>query len=249
MSITDDLLAMLPPEPVALRDVRVGPFWTVVWTERGAGLASTQRDAHTPHGHSLVRWTGDLLDHSAQELAGLLRSDSPMETSLGMAAVNALLEVDEGVLNDRNASEEIIRRGAGKRVVVVGHFPFIPDLRKPAGHLDVLEFDPGPGEWPAVAAGEVVPQADVVAITGTSLLNKTFDGLIGLCRADAYVLLLGPTTPLSPILFDYGVDLIAGTRVVDPITALTTAGQGAIFRQMRGVRLVTMTKRPMSHIQ
>ncbi|MBN1135733.1 MAG: DUF364 domain-containing protein [Anaerolineae bacterium] len=242
MSITDDLLAMLPPEPAAPRDVRVGPFWTVIWTERGAGLASTQRDAHTPHGHSLVRWTGDLLTHTAQELAGLLRSDSPMETGLGMAAVNALLEVDEAALADRNASEEIIRRGVGKRVVIVGHFPFIPDVRQAVGHLDVLEFDPGPGELPAAAADEVVPQAEVIAITGTSLLNKTFDGLIRLCRPGAYVLLLGPTAPLSPVLFDYGVDLIAGTRVVDPFAALTTASQGAIFRQMRGVRLVTMAK-------
>lgn len=242
MSLADDLLSSLPSAPAKLYDVRVGPFWTVVWAEHGAGLASTQRDAHTPHGHSLIRWAGDLLQHSVQELAALLRSQSPMEAALGMAAVNALLEVDESRLTNRNASEEIIRRGAGKRVVVVGHFPFIPDVRLAVGHLDVLEFDPGPNEWPAVAAGEVVPQADVVAITGTSLLNKTFDGLIGLCRPDAYVLLLGPTTPLSPILFDYGVDLIAGTRVVDPVAALTTASEGAIFRQMRGVRLVTMTK-------
>ena len=90
------------------------------------------------------------------------------------------------------------------------------------------------------AAAEVIPQADVVAITGTSLVNKTFDELIQHCRPDAFVLVLGPTSPLSPVLFEYGVDLIAGTQVVDPATALTVAGQGAIFRQMRGVRLVTM---------
>jgi len=242
MGMIDDLLASLPAEPVALRDVRIGVFWTVVWTERGAGLASTQRDAHTPHGQSLVRWAGDLLDHNAQELAGLLCSDSSMETGLGMATVNALMEVDEATLTDRNASEEIIKQGEGKRVVVVGHFPFIPTVRQAVGRLDVLEIDPGPDELPPQAAAEVIPQADVVAITGTSLLNKTFDGLIRLCRPDAYVLMLGPTTPLSPVLFDYGVDLIAGTRVVDPVAALTTLSQGAIFRQMRGVRLVTMTK-------
>jgi hypothetical protein len=241
MSVIDDLLALLPPEAIALRDVRIGPFWTVVCTERGAGLASTQRDSQTPHGQSLVRWAGDLLDHSAQELAGLLRSGSPMETSLGMAAVNALLEVDEAWLTDRNASDEIIRRGEGKRVVVVGHFPFIPAVRQAAGHLAVLEIDPGPGELPTEAAVEVIPQAEVVAITGTSLLNRTFDSLIHLCRPNAFVLMLGPTTPLSPVLFDYGVDLIAGTLVVDPAAALMTLSQGAIFRQMRGVRLVTMT--------
>ena len=93
MSVIDDLLASLPTEEVALRDVRVGPFWTAVWTERGAGLASTQRDAHTPHGHSLIRWAGNLLDHQAHELAELLRSKSPMEAALGMATVNALLPV------------------------------------------------------------------------------------------------------------------------------------------------------------
>jgi uncharacterized protein (DUF4213/DUF364 family) len=244
VSIIDDLLDSLTLEGVALRDVRVGPFWTVVWTTSGAGLASTQRDAHTPHGHSLVRWAGNLMDHDAHELVELVRSRSPMEAALGMATVNALLDVEESWLTDRNASEEIIQRGRGKRVVIVGHFPFIPKVRAAVGHLDVLELDPGPEELSPAAADEVLPKADVVAITGTSLVNRTFDGLIRHCRSDAFVLVLGPTSPLSPVLFDYGVDLIAGTRIVDPVTALTVAGQGAIFRQMRGVRLVTMTKEP-----
>jgi hypothetical protein len=165
-----------------------------------------------------------------------------MEAALGMATVNALLEVDESSVTDRNAATEIMLRGEGKRVVVVGHFPFIPKVRKAVGHLDVLELDPGPDELPPRAAADVIPQADVVAITGTSLVNKTFDKLIHYCRPDAFVLLLGPTSPLSPVLFDYGVDLIAGTRVIDPPTALAVAGQGAIFRQMRGVRLVTMSR-------
>jgi uncharacterized protein (DUF4213/DUF364 family) len=165
-----------------------------------------------------------------------------MEAALGMASVNALLEVDEASLTDRNASEEILQRGEGKRVVIVGHFPFIPKVRRGVGQLDVLEIDPGPGELAPAAADEVIPRADVVAITGTSLLNKTFDGLIRRCRSDAFVMVLGPTSPLSPVLFDYGVDLIAGTRIIDPEVALAVAGQGAIFRQMRGVWLVTMTK-------
>jgi uncharacterized protein (DUF4213/DUF364 family) len=240
VNIIDDLLLAVPQEEIGVRDVRVGPFWTVVWTARGAGLASTQRDAHTPHGQSLVRWAGDLASHSANELAALLRSESPMETGLGMAALNALLEVDEARLTERNASDEIIRHGVGKRVVIVGHFPFIGSVRQAVGHLDVLEIDPGPSELPSSAAAEVIPCADVVAITGTSLLNRTFDELIQHCQPGAFVLVLGPTTPLSPVLFDYGVDLIAGTQVIDPVTALTVAGQGAIFRQMRGVRLVTM---------
>lgn len=242
MSLVDDLLATLPAGDVALREARLGPFWTVVWTDLGAGMASTQRDTHTPHGHSLIRWAGDLEDRSAHELAGLLRSASPMEAAVGMATVNALLKPDEDRLTERNAAQEIIQRAVGKRVVIVGHFPFIPQVRRAAGHLDVLELDPGPAELPARAASEVIPEAEVVAITGTSLLNQSFEELIRHCRSGAFVLVLGPTTPLTPVLFDHGVDLIAGTQVVDPPTAIRHASQGAIFRQMRGVRLVTLAK-------
>lgn len=240
--IIHDLLATLPADELAVEDARLGPYWTVVSTERGAGLAATQRDAHTPHGHSLVRWAGDLTAHTANELAHLLRSESPMEAALGMAAFNALLPVDEASLTDRNAAEEIVQRGMGKRVVIVGHFPFIQSVRTAVGHLDVLELDPGPDELPFEQAPSAIPEADVVAITGTSLTNKTFGQLVQHCRPDAFVLVLGPTTPLSPVLFDYGVDLIAGTQVIEPAVALATASQGAIFRQMRGVRLVTMVK-------
>ncbi|NIO72626.1 MAG: hypothetical protein GTN71_27310, partial [Anaerolineae bacterium] len=94
---------------------------------------------------------------------------------------------------------------------VVGHFPFIPRVREAARQLWVLEKRPGEGDLPAEAASEVIPQADVVAITGTSLINHTFEELIGLCRPEAFVLVLGPTAPLSPVLFNYGVDVISGT--------------------------------------
>ena len=49
-----------------------------------------------------------------------------MESGLGMAAVNALLKVDEGMLTERNASAGDHPPGRGKAGGVVGHFPFIP---------------------------------------------------------------------------------------------------------------------------
>jgi len=100
MSITENLLSNLPGRPVPVRDVRIGPFWTLVWTAAGAGLASTMREQHALHGEPVISGAGDLLTHSAQELAQLLRSNSVMERALGMAAVNALLSIDEGRLNE-----------------------------------------------------------------------------------------------------------------------------------------------------
>ena len=104
----------------------------------------------------------------------------------------------------------------------------------------MLELHPRPGDVPAEQASQFLPQADVVALTGTSLINHTFDDLIRLCRPDAYVILLGASAPLSPILFEHWVDAVCGTRVVDVPAVLQAVSQGATFRQIPGKRLLTM---------
>jgi uncharacterized protein (DUF4213/DUF364 family) len=206
-----------------------------------ARLASTLRsDEHA--GGPPVAHAGQLLRHSGRELAELLRSSSALEASIGLAAFNALLDVDEGICAEVNAREEILERGAGRRVAIVGHFPFVERVRQAAAECWVLELRPGPGDLPAERAAEVLPQADVIALTGTSLINHTFDDLVGLCRPDAFVILLGGSAPLTPVLFDRGVQAISGTRVIDVPAVLQAVGQGATFRQIPGKRLLTMTR-------
>jgi hypothetical protein len=82
-----------------------------------------------------------------------------------------------------------------------------------------------------------------VALTGTSLLNHTFDELIRLCRPEAFVVLLGASAPLSPVLLSRGVDAVSGTVVVDVAAALQAVGEGATFRQIPGKRLLTMVRK------
>ena len=108
-----------------------------------------------------------------------------------------------------------------------------------AQKLWVLEQQQAPGEYPAEAAEELLPRADLVAITGTALINGTMEDLLGYCRPDSIVMVLGPSTPLSPVWFDYGVDILSGTWIVDEEAVLRTVGQGASFRQVKGVKLLT----------
>jgi len=260
------------PETTNLvREVRIGAFWTAVVLEsapfresavltdggpgirafpriRGSyrcGLASALRDDDHHHDQNPVRGAGHLHQRSARELAELARSDSLLEASIGLAAINALLDVDEDTCVELNAEQVILEQGTGKDIVVVGHFPFIPRVREAARQLWVLEKRPGKGDLPAGAAPDIIPQADVVAITGTSLINHTFEELIKLCHPEAFVLVLGPTTPLSPVLFDYGVDVISGTLVTEPETVLRYISQGASFRQIKrggGVKLLTLAR-------
>ncbi len=239
MTIIDDLLATVTDDR-AVRCVLVGAHWTAVCSRR-CGLASTLI-GDEPHGHSTVRDVGQLHLKSALELAEYARSDVPLEASIGVAAINSLIEIDQTRAVEINAGEVLARSGREKTVAVIGHFPFIAKLRSQVGRLWVIEQRPTDDEYPAEAAADLLPQAEVVAITGTALMNGTLDGLLALCRPEAQVMLLGPSTPLSPVLFDYGVDLISGALVVDEIAAMNTIRQGAIFQQVKGVKLLTLAR-------
>ncbi len=239
MAILDELLNALP-EDISVRSVWVGAHWTVVCSKH-CGLASTVLPSG-PHGHALVREAGTLHRKSARLLAEYACSDDPLEASIGVATINSLIDVDERNIQDINAAEVIAHHGKSKTVALVGHFPFIPQLRTQVGRLWVIEQKPAEDEYPAEAAVDLIPQADVVAITGSAIINHTLDGLLSLCPPHALVLVLGPSTPLSPILFQHGVDILSGVRVTDENAVLLTIGQGASFRQVQGVRLVTLVR-------
>jgi uncharacterized protein (DUF4213/DUF364 family) len=240
MKILDDLLATLNYD-APVKDIRQGVFHTGVLTSY-CGLAATlPRDALRQE-PPLVREPGFLLNKTAQELARMACSESVLEAAIGMATINSLLEVDVDSCTELNAAEVILKKGEGKNVAIVGHFPFLPRIREKAGALWVIEKNPKEGDFHEVEADRLIPQADVVALTGTSLTNHTLEHLLRLCHSRAYIIMLGDTVPLSPILFDYGVDALSGTRVIDPDLALQCVSQGANFRQIKGTKRLTMTK-------
>jgi len=241
MKILDDLLSILNTE-VSAKDIRQGLFQTGVLT-RNCGLAATLPFDVLRQEQPFVKEPGFLLNRSTKELAQMCYSESILEAAIGMATINSLLEVDEGRCQNLNARDLIIERGTGKRVAIVGHFPFIPRLRETVRELWVMEKNPGEGDLTEAEAGNYIPQADVVGITGSAFINHTIEQLLALCNADAYVVVLGETTPLSPVLLDYGIDAVAGTIVTDPDLALRCISEGANYRQIKGIRQLTMTKK------
>ena len=244
MSTISALLEALTGD-APVEQVLTGAFWTAVVLATDpprCGLASTLRDRGHPDGPP-VSQAGDLLARTGRELAQGLVSTSYLEASIGMAAYNALLEVDEAACVERNAEALILERGAGQRVAIVGHFPFVDRVRQAVDQCWVIERDPRPGDLPAGQAAPVLAQADVVAVTGTTLINHTFDEVLAQCRPDAFIVVLGASAPLSPVLFEAGVDAVCGTQVSDPSRVLRWVAQGATFRQIKrsgGVKLLTM---------
>ena len=240
MKIIEDLLSTLD-YGAPVREIRQGTFQTAVVT-RSCGLASTPHDPGPHHDKTPVKEAGLLLSKDAAELAHLALSTSLLEAAIGMATINSLLDVDEDECQELNAGNLLFSKGNGKKVAIVGHFPFVPKLREVAEELWVIERNPKEDDFAEAEAGKLIPRASVVGITGTAFTNHTIEHLLGFCNPDAYVVILGGTAPLSPVLFDYGVNAISGTRVTDPDTVLNYVSQGATFRQIKGVRLLTMTK-------
>jgi uncharacterized protein (DUF4213/DUF364 family) len=240
MNLQAKLLETLPAEPVPVRKIIIGVHWTLV-SSKYCGLGSTMV-GEGPHGHSQIRDVGVLHKKSTQELAQWILSDNLLEASIGIAALNSLLDVDESQMEQVNAAEVISRESKDKNLVVVGHFPFVERMKSIAKNCWVIEKRPYGDDFPEKAANEYIPQAHVIAITGTAFINHTMDSVLSLCRPGSLVMVLGPSTPLSPLLFEYGISFLSGSHIIDEDAAVITIQQGAIFPQVKGVQLVTMSK-------
>ena len=225
-----------------LLNLRVGPYWVVVDTSVGAGMASAMRSEAHIHGSRPITGAGELHVKTPLELVQLLRSDSPPEAGIGLAAANAILASEVSDLSEEKAVGILCDRGAGRKVAMIGHFPFADRLREHCDQLWVFErgLNHHEGDLDGDAMDELLPQADVVAVTATTLLNRTLGTVMAGVRSDAFVMMLGPSTPLTPVLLDFGFDVLCGTIIEDPESVLRAVEQGAVTPQITGVRRVSL---------
>jgi len=226
--IYHDLVAGIPlGQPVT--SCIAGLVWTLVKAGGHAGLALTLQDG--VHESDLP---GRIDGVEARWLAERIASWNMFEASLGLAAVNSWYNrhdkveqlVERPLVNVRGSLlfEHLSRRFEGGSVAVVGHFPHLATLRERC-QLTVLERHPSAGDLPDQACEYLLRHQDCVCITGSAVTNKTLPRLLEL-SGSAYVALIGPSVPLAPILFDYGVDLLAGTVVLDHQGAVGAVQQG-----------------------
>ena len=245
MSLLNEILKSLPEGRIAVADARMGPFLTAVRLDGvrpnagkplpRCGLASTLARHQQGDSHQ-IRNTGKLTDLDSGTLANYLLSDRKPEASLGMAAVNALSDAPDSCMGGKvSVPELLLSKGRGGRVAIVGHFPFVDKLRSEVEEVFVLELNPSEGDLPADRADEILPTCRAVALSATVLMNGTYERILPLCK-DAFTVMLGPSTPPLPLLFDYGVDALAGSLITDPEDILASVSQGATYRDLKGVK-------------
>lgn len=213
-----------------LDEVVIGQTWTYSRCDDAIGLAMTPAERSRT-----LPWSGSLRGRSVRELAQWIHSWCPFQSSVAMSAINSAVNERSDVLagarllhgqwpGNLAVFEYFYPVLRNKRVVVIGRYPqmdnYLSDL-----DLTVLEMNPGPGDLPPQAAEYLLPEADWVFLSATTIANKTFPRLSELA-ANANVVLMGPSAPWLEDLADYGVDYIAGIVPTDAALLRQTVSEG-----------------------
>ena len=227
-------------EDYPVKSISTYVHWILVESHHH-GMASTVL-GNLPHGEDLVSQAGHLLEKSARQLAAMSCSSNTLEAGIGLAAINSLIDPPQDNLKEGNVIQILMERSRGKKVTIIGHFPFIPKLKEIAKAVWVIDLNPAEDDFRPDKAPDLLPQSDIVAMTANTLITDATEDYLKLCKFSALKIMMGPSTPMTPLLFDYGFDILAGTRIVNPDLLRQFLSQGAAFSQIEGAEKITLIK-------
>lgn len=186
--------------------------------------------------------SGKLAGRSAAEYLADLAHENILRKTLAIAVLNALSAscwqkgLAEGYIlqTGRDSFEETTLPPGGKTVVVGALVPILKKLLAAQADFKVLEMDKRTlkGEElahyaPPSSAAQYIPEADLLVITGVTVLNDTLPGLLELAKPGAQVLVVGPTASMLPeAFFKRGVTMMGGVLVTKPDEALDIISEG-----------------------
>ena len=199
------------------------------------------------------RTTGMKVD----EVLRALSSPEPMKVAVALASLNALHAscLRRGLKGDYHLelgvdAQDRITLPYGASVAVVGALvPVLRMLTARGGRWWVIEQDPRTlkGEElehfvPAEQASGAISQADVLIVTGATLVNHTLEGILQRAKPRAEIAVIGPTVSFSPEpLFERGVRIAGGVLVKDAdglLDVLAAGGSGYHFYGELAERMV-----------
>lgn len=217
-------------DPTPIEEITIGLTWTYC---RAGGIGLCMSPAIPTR---TLPWSGTLVRKSIADLAGWLNSWNPYEATVGLAAINAAINARSGLIENATAIgsgnlavfEHFLPLVRGRKVAVIGRYPGLAKYEKET-ELTIIERQPGDRDLPDPAAEYILPGADWVFLTATSIANKTFPRLVELSR-NAKLVLMGPTVPWLEEFKEMGIDYLAGVEVTDPLALKQTIAEGGGVR-------------------
>lgn len=245
MGILDTLLTDLPTG-WQVTDVYIGANWVLALVNKPngpqqAGVASVPPQIALNSAFQIGYYKPN---QRAEDFVQLLTSADATSAAVGLATLNAISQPPEAALTTFDAANWLTEQATDRTIALFGRFPFIEqEIRPFARQVWVFEQNPQAGEFGPLDVETILPQAEVVAITGSSIINHTIDGILPCIQHETLVVILGPSTPLTEKLFACGVHALFGVRVVDVQQVITSVTVGDGFQKIRGLQRVSMLRR------
>jgi len=207
---------------------------------------------------------GHLTERSVLKYLNDALSKIPMKKAMGISVLSALssycrekefvngydMKVGVDAINCIDLTED------SYPVVIGAIAPFLRVLKSRKKPFSVIELDTRtlkadelPFYVPPGKTDEIVPKADILVITGTTLINGTLEGILELARPETQVVVLGPTASILPhAFFKRGVDILGGDIITHPHKMLDTLAEGGSGYHLYGhsAERVVVTKNPES---
>ncbi|MDR1530350.1 MAG: DUF364 domain-containing protein [Burkholderiales bacterium] len=248
----------------------LGVFFCSVWLSNGAsGLCATPMTAIPeaiccPSSAKAFPTPGKQRGRKIKDLLDDLYSPHPLRRALALAGLNALADhirlrepQNDGWRVESGDAYDVLTIRPESKVVLVGAFPpYMKKLRALSVPFALMELNPSilkPEELPFHVSGAEAEAklraADIAIVTGTVLLNGSFDNLAKLLPMTACMALIGPTVPLFPKAFEgTPVKVLGGISVHngrDLMDLVAEAGSGYHFFK-EAVERVVLVKTPIS---
>lgn len=250
-------------EGLSIERMVIGLFFTGVELSDGTGgvcftpIKSIPEAVCCPSSARVMPASGRLKGRTAKEFLDEMLNGNSLKRTMGIAVMNALSTVcwQKGLPEAYEITGGIdalagIDFPDDAYVVVVGALvPVLRDLKQRGKPFGILELDPmalKPDEMkyyvPHHLAPKKIADADMMIITGTTLINDTLEGLLRMRKPGAKVFVVGPTASMLPeAFFQRGVDVLGGIRVTDAgrvLDVIAEAGSGYHFFGKGAERIV-----------
>lgn len=183
------------PSGIRVEGCVVGRLWTTVRANGGIGIARTLGDTGVDRDALSQSFVGQFL----RDTANVLRWDSLIRASVGVAAMNAFYN-SAARLKDRNAPPAFQEELSGKKTAIIGELPNLESGLRDCCDLTVL---PLPENKELGSLYDAALTGDVVFISGDALTNQTLPALLSKVGADTKVSLAGVSVPAAPVLFAF----------------------------------------------
>ncbi len=203
-----------------LVDYGIGPKYSYAVVEGSYGTA--MGTAYFPAEDLCPGTANEVSIANLPELASVPNVQS---RSIAVSLINAISQyvlwnygdADGMEVIKNNLIETVEKCCSGSKIAVVGNM--VPLVKKLREKYDVRVLERNPKlrirAFPDCFAPRIIPDSDVVIITGTTFVNDTIDYVLQLSKDAEMRMLVGPTAGMHPLWLSEYIDIVASLRIVD----------------------------------